>query len=80
MRNEHHRSAAHLPGHRRSLCAFVGELRAHPLKDTFGDSGFVSLGSHLCRVFRQQFLEYVQFRTARGDPFQQLGDPACTES
>lgn len=31
------------------------------------------LGPHICRLLGQLFFESVQFRTARGDPFQQFG-------
>ncbi|MBL1110346.1 hypothetical protein JK361_38330 [Streptomyces sp. 5-8] len=71
--DQHHRPAAHLPGHRRSLGAFVGELPGHPLKDAFGDGEFVPLGPHSRQLFDQLLFEFVQFRTPRGDPFQQLG-------
>lgn len=65
--------SAHLSGRRRGRGAFVGELFAHPLKDPLGDGEFVSLGPHLRQLLGQLFLEFVQLRPPRGDPFQQLG-------
>ncbi|MET8535092.1 hypothetical protein ABZV67_25010 [Streptomyces sp. NPDC005065] len=44
-----------------------------PLKDTFGDGELVPLGPHLRQLLGELFFEFVQFRTPRGDPFQQLG-------
>ncbi|WP_158778814.1 hypothetical protein [Streptomyces cellulosae] len=40
-------AAAHLPGCWRGRGALVGELLAHPRKNTFGDGKFVPLGPHL---------------------------------
>ncbi|PNG89824.1 hypothetical protein SMF913_25289 [Streptomyces malaysiensis] len=62
-----------MPGRRCGRGAFVGELHAHPVKDTFGDGEFVPLGPRLHQLFGQRFFEFVRFRTARGDPFQQFG-------
>ncbi len=73
VRDQHHRPAAHLPGHWPGGGAFLGELPGHPFKNTFGDSEFVPLGPHFRQLFGEQFFEYVQFRTPCGDPFQQLG-------
>ncbi|MDA5286660.1 hypothetical protein [Streptomyces sp. Isolate_45] len=60
----------HLRGHRRGRDALISDLFAHPLKDPFGDSEFVSLGSYLRQLLGQPFFELVQFRASRGDPFQ----------
>ncbi|WP_329213802.1 hypothetical protein OG257_34175 [Streptomyces sp. NBC_00683] len=73
MRDEHHRSSAHLSGRRRRRGAFISELFAHPLKDPFGDGEFIPLGSYLRQLLGQLFLEFVQLRRPRDDPFQQLG-------
>jgi hypothetical protein len=53
--------------------AFLGELLGHPFKDPFGDSEFVPFGPHFRQLFGQLVFEFVQFRTPRGDPFQQFG-------
>lgn len=70
VRDQHHRSSAHLPGRRRGRGAFVGKLFAHPLKNPLRDGELVPLGPHLRQLLGEQFLTFVQFRT--GDPFQQL--------
>ncbi|MFD9791390.1 hypothetical protein ACFWXK_10605 [Streptomyces sp. NPDC059070] len=53
--------------------ALVGDLLAHPLKDTFGGGELVPLGPHLRQLLGQLVFEFVQLRPPRGDPFQQLG-------
>ncbi|MEV6962765.1 hypothetical protein AB0M97_27030 [Streptomyces sp. NPDC051207] len=73
VRDQHHRPAAHLPGHRTGGGAFLGELPGHPFKDALGDCEFVPLGSHFRQLFGQLLFESVQFRAPRGDPFQQFG-------
>jgi hypothetical protein len=47
VRDQHHRSSAHLPGRRRDRGPFVGKLFAHPFKDAFGDGEFIPLGPYL---------------------------------
>lgn len=73
MRDQYHRPAAHLSRHRPSLGAFLGELPGHSFKDAFGDGEFVPLSPHRFQLLGQLFFEFVQFRAARGDPFQQFG-------
>ncbi|GHB68602.1 hypothetical protein GCM10010347_43520 [Streptomyces cirratus] len=73
MRDQHHRPASYLPGHRPGRGTFLGELHGHPFKDAFGDGEFVPLVPHSCELFDQLFFKFVQFRAPRGDPFQQLG-------
>ncbi|WP_369226133.1 hypothetical protein AB5J52_35540 [Streptomyces sp. R39] len=41
-----------------------------PLKDPFADEEFVPLVPHLRQLRGRLFSEFIQFRTARGDPFQ----------
>ncbi len=53
--------------------ALVGELLAHSLKDTFGDSEFVPLRPYFGQLLGQLFLEFVQFCAPRADPFRNLG-------
>ncbi|GGS25314.1 hypothetical protein GCM10010284_67790 [Streptomyces rubiginosohelvolus] len=50
VRDRHHRLHTHLPGHRPSRGAFVGELLAHPFKDSLNDDEFVPLDPHLRRL------------------------------
>jgi hypothetical protein len=70
--DQHDRPPAHLRGHRRGRDALTSDLFARRLKDSFGDREFVSLGPYLRQLLGQPFFEFVQFRTSRGDPFQQL--------
>ncbi|WP_190195298.1 hypothetical protein [Streptomyces minutiscleroticus] len=65
MRDQHHRTAAHLAGRWRGRGALFGELFAHPLKDTFGDGEFVPLSPHFRRLLGQLSFEFIQFRAAR---------------
>ncbi|MFI1865323.1 hypothetical protein [Streptomyces jumonjinensis] len=48
-------------------------MLAHPLKDSLSDGEFIPLGPYLRQLLGQLLFEFVQFRTPRGDPFQQLG-------
>ncbi|MDW4903391.1 hypothetical protein RB625_33840 [Streptomyces californicus] len=73
MWDQHDRPPTHLRGHRRSRDALISDLFAHPLKNPFGDGKFASLGPHLRQLLGQLCFEFIQFRTPRGDPFQQLG-------
>ncbi|MFJ3175370.1 hypothetical protein ACIPJK_31950 [Streptomyces roseus] len=73
VRHQHHRPAAHLPRRRPGGSAFLGELPGHPFKNAFGDGEFAPFGPHFRQLSGQLFFEFVQFRTPRGDPFQQLG-------
>lgn len=76
VRDQHHRPSTD----RRGQGALVGELLAHPLKDIFGDGKFVPLGPHLRQLLCQLSFEFVQLRTPRSGPFQQLGIHAPSPS
>ncbi|WP_163010543.1 hypothetical protein [Streptomyces dangxiongensis] len=65
MWDQHDRPPTHLRGHRRGRDALISDLFAHPLKDPFGDSKFVSLGPHLRQLLGQLFFEFIQFRNQR---------------
>ncbi len=67
------RSASSAP-----VSCFGHDLGIHGIavrtKNLIVDNGkFVPLGPHLRQPLGQLFFEFVQFRTPRGDPFQQIG-------
>lgn len=72
VRDQHHRSSAHLPRRRRDGGSLVGELCAHLLKNPLRDGELVPRGPHLRQLLGEQFLTFVQLGAPRGDPFQQL--------
>ncbi|GGQ38529.1 hypothetical protein GCM10010266_72310 [Streptomyces griseomycini] len=51
------RPPTHLRGHRRGRDALICDLFAHPLKNPFGDSRFVSLSPHLHQLLGQLLFE-----------------------
>ncbi|MEU2718320.1 hypothetical protein [Streptomyces sp. NPDC007205] len=57
-----------MSGHWRGRGPFVGELLAHPLKDSLSDGEFVPLSPYHHRLLGQLFFEFVQLRAPRGDP------------
>ncbi|MGW0295350.1 hypothetical protein ACWDYK_01365 [Streptomyces anthocyanicus] len=71
--DHHHCLATHLPRRRRERGPLLGGLLTHPLQDLLSDGQFVALGPYLRQLLGQLLFEFVQFRTPRGDPFQQLG-------